>query len=105
MPDQEFHGRTVIITGAGGGIGAVIASAFAERGATLVLNDLRIPSGQEDLGVWVAGDLREPELVDDLVAAADNRSGRLDVLVNAAGIQLRKSAVEVEEEECNGCWA
>ena len=99
MPDQEFHGRTVIITGAGGGIGAAIASGFAERGATLVLNDLRIPSGQEDLGVWVAGDLREPELVDDLVAAADNRSDRLDVLVNAAGIQLRKSAVEVEEEE------
>jgi len=48
--DQEFDGRTVPATGAGGWIGAAIASAFAERGATLVLNDLRIPSGQEDLG-------------------------------------------------------
>ena len=51
----------MLITGAGGGIGSAIASAFAEQGATLVLNDLRIPSGQEDLGDWVAGDLREPK--------------------------------------------
>ncbi len=45
------------------------------------------------------GDLRDPKLVGDLVAAAKNRSGRLDVLVNAAGIQLRKPAIQVEEEE------
>jgi 2-deoxy-D-gluconate 3-dehydrogenase len=100
MPEQgEFSGRTVLVTGAGGGIGAATARAFADHGATLVLNDLRAPGGEEAPGVWVVGDLRDPQVVRDLIATARERTGRIDVLVNAAGIQLRKPAVDVEEEE------
>jgi 3-oxoacyl-[acyl-carrier protein] reductase len=99
MPDVEFNGRTVLITGAGGGIGAAIARAFADQGATLVLNDLRPPGGEEAPGAWVVGDLRDPQVVRDLIATARERTGRIDVLVNAAGVQLRKPALDVEEEE------
>jgi 2-deoxy-D-gluconate 3-dehydrogenase len=99
MPDEVFNGHTVLITGAGGGIGAAIGRGFADHGATLVLNDLRQPNGEDAPGAWVAGDLRDPRVVRDLIATAKEQTGRIDVLVNAAGIQLRKPAVDVEEEE------
>ena len=50
-------------------------------------------------GAWVAGDLRDPQVVRDFIATAKEQTGRIHVLVNAAGIQLRKPAIDVEEEE------
>ncbi|GAA5156099.1 MULTISPECIES: SDR family NAD(P)-dependent oxidoreductase [Amycolatopsis] len=84
--------RHVLVTGAGGGIGAAIADRFAADGCRLTLSDYRadelasVATGlREKHGVDVSelpGDLAEAAFAEELVP----RAGKLDVLVNAAGI-------------------
>ncbi|MGK3206199.1 SDR family NAD(P)-dependent oxidoreductase [Amycolatopsis sp. MEPSY49] len=80
--------RTVLVTGAGGGIGAAIAARFAEAGDRLVLSDLRaaelstVASRLSADVVELPGDLADTDYVEGLV----ERAGAVDVLVNAAGI-------------------
>lgn len=101
-PHQEFSGRTVVVTGASGGIGSVIAEAFHGLGADVFLVDAdpRVQQTAEALGArWMVGDLRDPEVAHETIEMAAGKSGSLDVLVNAAGVQLRKEAIDVEDEE------
>src|SRR5688572_9169510 len=88
-----------IVTGAAQGIGRQTAVELAGRGFTLVLNDLR--SADETLkdvkaaggdGVLVVGDVSYEETVVRLVEAVVRRYGRIDVLVNNAGVSLIQSA-------------
>lgn len=80
--------RTVLVTGAGGGIGAAIAARFAAAGDRLVLSDLRaaelstVAAGLSTEVVELPGDLADAEFAERLV----ERAGPVDVLVNAAGI-------------------
>ncbi|WP_284745588.1 SDR family NAD(P)-dependent oxidoreductase [Amycolatopsis sp. RTGN1] len=80
--------RTVLVTGAGGGIGAAIAARFAAAGDRLVLSDLRaaelstVAAGLSTEVVELPGNLADAEYAEGLV----ERAGPADVLVNAAGI-------------------
>jgi NAD(P)-dependent dehydrogenase (short-subunit alcohol dehydrogenase family) len=80
--------RTVLVTGAGGGIGAAIAARFAAAGDRLVLSDLRaaelstVAARLSTEVVELPGDLADAEYAEGLV----ERAGPVDVLVNAAGI-------------------
>ena len=74
--------RTVLVTGAGSGIGAAVVRRFLARGDRVVGGDLE-PSGVPDGAEAVLLDVRDPTSVDAFVAAA---GGRVDVLCNNAGI-------------------
>jgi NAD(P)-dependent dehydrogenase (short-subunit alcohol dehydrogenase family) len=81
----RFEDKTVVVTGAGGGIGKGIAARFAAAGATLVLadRDPAVLDAAEELGaIAVQADITDPDDVARVFAAAD----RVDVLVNNAGI-------------------
>jgi 3-oxoacyl-[acyl-carrier protein] reductase len=90
----DLSGRVAVVTGAGAGLGRAEALALAGAGARIVLNDL---AGAADdaaaeiraMGgscVVVAGDVGERRTADDLVAAALDEFGSLDIVVNNAGI-------------------
>ena len=88
---MEFKDRTVLITGAAGNLGRAVANAFAERGANLVLVDLKQESLERVFGAETPQRLLAPTnlldqaRVDATVKQAIERFRRVDVLVNLAG--------------------
>lgn len=92
----RFGGKVVIITGAGTGIGAATARAFARDGASVVLVGRREPPlaatmhaicGDGGDAVVATGDVSRAEDVEGVIATTLNRFGRLDHVFNNAGIQ------------------
>jgi 3-hydroxybutyrate dehydrogenase len=92
-----LKGKTALVTGSTSGIGLGIARALAAQGANVVVNgfgDAAAIAGieQELQGFGVAtmyhgADMSKPSQIEDMVRAAESRFGRIDVLVNNAGIQ------------------
>jgi len=88
---MEFESRTVVITGAAGNLGRAVAEAFAQRGANLVLVDLKKEALEKVFGASDAKrllaptNLLEPSRVEATVAEAIGRFRRIDVLANLAG--------------------
>ena len=101
-----YDGSTVVITGAGSGIGRETALVFCERGANLVLVDVdeeglaetrgRIPSGAAV--ETVVADVTDPDDVERYVAEAVETFGSIDVLHNNAGILHEPTPVDDIEE-------
>lgn len=86
----RFTGQTVIVTGAGSGIGRATASRIAREGGTVVAVDIAadrlgelVAEVPEGTVVTVIGDITKPEDIERIVAAAN---GRIDALANVAGI-------------------
>ncbi|MGY1815410.1 3-oxoacyl-ACP reductase FabG [Blastococcus sp. SYSU D00820] len=86
----DYAGQTVVVTGAGRGVGLSIAALFVASGATVVAVDRDeevLAFAAEEIGaVPAAADVADRAQVDRVVATALGRTGRVDVLVNNAGV-------------------
>ena len=106
---MRVEGKSVIVTGAGGGIGEGIARRLASEGAAVIVNDINATLGEKvtaDITAaggrarFVAGDVTQGDDWHTLVAAAQDFGGRLDVIVNNAGWTHRnRPMLEVSEAE------
>ena len=91
--------KVAIVTGASQGMGEGIVAGFRARGYGVVATSRSIqPSADPDL-VTIAGDVGDPNTGKRLVAAALNSFGRIDTLVNNAGIFIGKPFTEYTEED------
>ncbi|MER7800940.1 SDR family oxidoreductase [Streptomyces parvulus] len=86
--------KVVIITGASQGIGAGLVNAYRRLGYAVVANSRSIKPGEDPDVVAVAGDIADPATADALVEAALERFGRVDSLVNNAGVFTAKPFTE-----------
>lgn len=91
--------KVVIITGASQGIGAELVRAYRDRNYRVVATSRSIkPSGDPDI-LTVAGDIGAPDTAARVVRAALERFGRIDSLVNNAGVFLSKPFLEFTRED------
>jgi NAD(P)-dependent dehydrogenase (short-subunit alcohol dehydrogenase family) len=86
--------QTAVITGASSGIGLGLTKGFLDAGFNVVANSRHVTSSgalvASDALLLVDGDVGEPSTADQLIAAAEQRFGRVDVLINNAGIFVPK---------------
>jgi NAD(P)-dependent dehydrogenase (short-subunit alcohol dehydrogenase family) len=104
----DLTGQTAIVTGAAGGIGETIARRLATSGATVVIADLNVTAGEAvaaslpHSSFALSLDVTSSESCDKLVADVIARTGRIDIIVNNAGVAGKAAPVW---EQSNEDWA
>jgi meso-butanediol dehydrogenase / (S,S)-butanediol dehydrogenase / diacetyl reductase len=105
---MDFAAKVVLVTGSTSGIGEACARVFAESGASVVVSGRSDERGRrvvEEVNSaggtahWIAADLRAEGACEGLIAATVERLGRLDVLVNNAGILYTANALDTTDEQ------
>ncbi|MCG8499651.1 MAG: 3-oxoacyl-[acyl-carrier-protein] reductase [Firmicutes bacterium] len=106
---MELQGKTAIITGAGRGIGKIIAMKLSEMGANIVINDIPISADADKTAeeinnngrnaIVIKGDVRNTEDVQEVVKGAMDRFGSVDILVNNAGITRDTLIMKMSEKD------
>lgn len=103
----RLDGKVAVITGGGSGIGSAIAELFADSGAQVAVLDRDLPAA-ETVADRIAGDafavpvdVGSRESVESAVAAVLERAGRIDILINSAGVVRLAPADELDEAGWN----
>lgn len=109
LPDFSLENRTALITGGSKGLGFAMAHALARAGADIVLvsrhadeleaSASRLSDETHRRCEPVAADVTQGDQVERMVEQAIERMGRIDVLVNNAGINIRNPTIDQTEEE------
>ena len=107
MSQRKLDGKVAMITGGGSGLGRAIAQLFSKEGAHVVVVDVDRNGGEttvkmlKEVGgnaLFAEADVSKSSEVEEVVRVAVRRYGKIDVLVNNAGIFLGGSVVEASEE-------
>jgi meso-butanediol dehydrogenase/(S,S)-butanediol dehydrogenase/diacetyl reductase len=101
---MDFAGKAALITGAASGMGAATAREFRAAGGQVVIVDLNDPLAAQvareiEAGPPVIGDVSDPTFCSRAVETTLERHGRLDLLVNAAGVIVRADALNTSDEQ------
>ena len=106
---RKFDGKTVLITGAGRGIGRAIAVKFGQEGANVIVNDLRDDDNAKETikqveasgakAFFIAADISKVDSVQNLINSAVLAFGQLNILVNNAGVEIRAPFWEITEQQ------
>ena len=106
---MSLHGKVAIVTGGNSGIGKAVVLALAEAGANIVIDFVAHPEATEELekqvhalgdqAIGVDADVSKVADLERLVAATVEAFGRLDIMVNNAGIETRTSVLDTTEEQ------
>lgn len=108
MTNQSYRDRVAIITGSGSGIGKATALALAQEGMKIVLCGRTVSKLEETAklveeaggkSLIVSGDLRDESYIIRIVDETMEAFGRIDVLINNAGVSLAKPVVDCTAEE------
>ena len=106
---MTLSGKVACVTGGNSGIGKAIALALAGAGANVVIDYVAHPDATEDLekqiaalgdrAIGVDADVSKIEDLQKLIGAAVQQLGRLDIMVNNAGVETRTSVLDTTEEQ------
>ena len=102
---SEWDGKVALITGGSRGIGRAIATAFAERGVTVVLTGRKLETARaaaDELGAAATGiamDVSDRTAVDTAIKSVLEKRGHLDILVNNAGITRDNLLMRMKPED------
>jgi 3-oxoacyl-[acyl-carrier protein] reductase/pteridine reductase len=113
--DRLLQGKTVLVTGAAKRIGRAIALALAERGANVAITFLASqPEAEHTVGALanhdvdalaIRCDLRDPESIEQTMSSVIDEFGRLDLLVNNAGVFESEALENISVEQWDGMFA
>jgi NAD(P)-dependent dehydrogenase (short-subunit alcohol dehydrogenase family) len=93
------RGKVAVITGASQGIGAGLVRGFLERGYRVAANSRSIKAADSADILAVAGDIADPKVADRVIKSAVGKFGRVDTLVNNAGVFVAKPFTEYTEAD------
>ena len=103
---MDLTGKNVLVTGSSRGLGAAIATKFAENGANVILNARHEPSELiqqiKALGVqvwFIQADISNPRDIEEMVRQLDEQQINIDILVNNAGINRDKLMIGMREKD------
>lgn len=112
MSDLIFDGKTAVVTGAGRGIGQVIAETLAKKGADIAVVDLKVSEDSEVIqnirkigrkAMPYVCDLTNVDMINETVKKIVSDFGEIDFLVNNAGAYPAKGVLEVDEKHFDFC--
>jgi NAD(P)-dependent dehydrogenase (short-subunit alcohol dehydrogenase family) len=100
-----LEGKTAFVTGGCGGIGSAICKRFADEGAEVIAADLTRSSGLVDAVEFLEYDLTQESVCISTFESLAKRWRKLDILVNAAGIEIEKTIEDTSLDEWNRIFA
>jgi len=105
----DLSGRNALVVGGGGGIGGAIAQAMADFGARIAIADISLPAARTiasaciraGIGEPVAAslDITDPAAVNQTVSEIERTMGTIDILINSAGINIRKDVIDYTPDD------
>ncbi len=100
-----LESKTAFVTGGSGGIGNAICQRFAREGAQVIAADISQPGEPTDQVEFVAYDVTDETVCQNTFTTLAERWDKLDILVNAAGIEIEKTIEDTTLEEWNRIFA